>query len=107
MVTLADETTDDEDLIDLTCAKQQRRFDSSFSQQQHSNHRLHPLQHSPKVTFFDTGDGSASRGEEENSDDGTDHITMLRARNSPCFPHFPLYRCPNSLCEKLDPLTLV
>ena len=67
-MTLADETTDDEDLIDLTCAKQQRPYDSfSQQQQQNSSRRLHPLQHSPKVTFFDTGDGSASRGEEENS----------------------------------------
>ena len=90
-MTLADETTDDEDLIDLTCAKQQRRFDSS----QHSNHRL---QHSPKVTFFDTGDGSASRGE-ENCDDGTDHIAMLRARNLLAFriSRSQYTGCPNSL----------
>ena len=73
MVTLADETTEDdedaEDLIDLTSAKQQRHLE------QHSN--PFRLQHSPKVTFFDGGNDDASnatRGEEETNDDETDHI---------------------------------
>ena len=66
METLADETTEDEaeDLIDLTSAKQQRQWTVAQSAQ-HSNHRL---QHSPKVTFFDTDNASATRGEEEKHD---------------------------------------
>ena len=81
MVTLADETTEDEaeDLIDLTSAKQQRQWtvgSTSTSQQSNNQHSNHRLQHSPKVTFFDTGNNSASatRGEEETNDDATDHI---------------------------------
>ena len=67
MVTLADETTEDEaeDLIDLTSAKQQRQW-TVDSTSQHSNHRL---QHSPKVTFFDSGnDASTPREVEEKRD---------------------------------------
>ena len=82
MVTLADETTEDEaeDLIDLTAAKQRRQWTVDATAQ-HSNHRL---QHSPKVTFFDTGNNaSATRGEEKN-DDETDmsFLTPMHPRVS-------------------------
>ena len=75
MVTLADETTEDEaeDLIDLTSAKQQRQWtvgSTSTSQQSNNQHSNHRLQHSPKVTFFDTGNNSASatRGDKRRRD---------------------------------------
>ena len=70
MVTLADETTEDEaeDLIDLTAAKQKRQWTVDATSQ-HANHRL---QHSPKVTFFDTGNNASATREEEKSDDETD-----------------------------------
>ena len=81
MVTLADETTEDEaeDLIDLTTAKQKRQW-TVDSTSQHANHRL---QHSPKVTFFDPGKTSATRGEEKN-DDETDmsFLTPMHPRVS-------------------------
>ena len=74
MVTLADETTEDEaeDLIDLTAAKQKRQWTVDATSQ-HSNHRL---QHSPKVTFFDTGNSASSTRGEEKNDDVTDMSSM-------------------------------
>ena len=87
MVTLADETTEDEaeDLIDLTSAKQQRQWTVAQSAQ-HSNHRL---QHSPKVTFFDTDNASATRGEEEKNDrrDRSYQSSLgIRFVGTRCFP---------------------
>ena len=85
MVTLADETTEDEaeDLIDLTTAKQKRQWTVDATSQ-HSNHRL---QHSPKVTFFDTDNASATRGEEKN-DDETDMSYLIPRQATPDFLFF-------------------